>query len=186
MSTIRIAGTIDDSIVDGPGLRYVVFFQGCSHHCPNCHNAGTWDFGGGKEQEITDIIEEIAGNPLLTGITLSGGDPMDSAMDACNFLELVKLSCPHLDVWTYTGYSVEELLKDKSSWKYKLLTSTDVLVDGLYIDKLRDLTLSFRGSKNQRLIDMKATLKANKPVLWCGEDSLLKEAGMHDFSGIAS
>lgn len=171
---IRIAGTVNDSIVDGPGLRYTIFFQGCSHHCPDCHNPQTWDFDGGKEVEIEDILAEIKDNPLLSGVTLSGGDPMDQADKIIPLVDTIK-TLSSLDVWCYTGYTFEEIMYPvipygDDGWtehmRRQLAKQVDVLVDGPYIESQRDLTLQFRGSRNQRLIDVPASLKAGKVILW--------------------
>jgi anaerobic ribonucleoside-triphosphate reductase activating protein len=173
MRDIRIAGIVNDSIVDGPGLRYTIFFQGCSHHCKGCQNPQTWDFRGGKRVKIDTILQEICDNPLLTGVTLSGGDPFDSPEDALVLVTAIKDKFPNLDIWAYTGYKYKELLKIKensfykASWQRKmLLEQIDVLVDGRYIAARRDLSLRFRGSSNQRILDVQASLKAGRMILW--------------------
>lgn len=179
MGLLRIAGTVNDSIVDGPGLRYTVFFQGCTHHCKGCHNHHTWPFNGGKLVDAKTIVKEIKDNPLLTGVTFSGGDPFDSPEEAILLAVAIKDACPNLDVWMYTGYLYSELYKAqavkdfKKAWQQKMLLSlADVLVDGPYVEHLRDLTLQFRGSRNQRLIDVKASEKTGWPVMWVDEDAL--------------
>lgn len=170
---IRLAGIVNDSIVDGPGLRYVVFFQGCSHHCKGCHNEQSWDFHGGKLTPVMKIIRDIKENPLLTGVTFSGGDPFDNPNDALVLVTAIKNYLPHLDIWMYTGYRYEELQKTSSgdewkvSWQRKALAEqADIIVDGPYVQARRDLTLLFRGSSNQRIIDVKATRAQGKIVLW--------------------
>lgn len=172
MREIRIAGIVDDSIVDGPGLRYTIFFQGCSHHCKGCQNPQTWDFRGGKRIKIDTILKEIGDNPLISGVTLSGGDPFDSPEDALVLVTAIRNKFPNLDIWAYTGYKYKDLLEKKygsfkESWQRKmLLEQIDILVDGRYIAARRDLSLQFRGSSNQRILDVKASLKAGRMVLW--------------------
>lgn len=171
---MRIAGTVNDSIVDGPGLRYTVFFQGCGHHCKGCHNPQTWKPYGGKEVTLADIATEICANPLLSGITLSGGDPLyeSNVYDALSLAHLIKTAKPKMDVWCYTGYTFDEIVSNKDSLRYRLLKYVDVLVDGPYVEAKRDLTLLFRGSSNQRLIDVQASLKTGKIILRQDEDEL--------------
>ena len=159
---IRIAGLSDDSIVDGEGIRFTIFTQGCPHHCVGCHNPETWDFSGGQEMDTTEIVEKIFKNPLLQGITLSGGDPFCQPKPLIEVCKAVREK--GLDVWAFSGWTIEEILKDSS--KNALLEQTDVLVDGRFVLEERDLSLLFRGSRNQRLIDVPRTLKEGKVVLW--------------------
>ena len=148
---IRIAGTVDDSIVDGPGIRYTVFVQGCSHHCPGCHNPHTHDFAGGRVVDTEEIVAQMRGNPLLDGLTLSGGEPFEQP-DAC--VELARQAhALGLNVWCYTGYKYEQLLAGDAS-RQALLSELDVLVDGPFLLAERSLDLLYRGSRNQRLIDV--------------------------------
>ena len=163
--TIRIAGVVKESIVDGPGLRFAVFTQGCAHHCPECHNPETWDFDGGYDCEIEKILKAMDENPLLDGITMSGGDPMyqpEAGYSLCS-----KVKEKGLNVVVFTGYTYEELmeLEKKDPWIGKFLEVTDILIDGRYDKELRDLTLLFRGSQNQRVIDMEASRKEGRVVL---------------------
>lgn len=160
---IRIAGTASDSIVDGTGLRYTIFTQGCCHHCPGCHNPETHDLSGGKEMDTKDIIAEFKKNPLMSGITLSGGEPFLQPQ-AC--LELAKAAhAIGRDVWAYTGYTLEELRGKADADVDALLDEVDVLVDGRFVMEDRSLELRFRGSRNQRIIDMKKTGRGS-PVDW--------------------
>ncbi len=163
--TIRIAGVVRESIVDGPGLRFAVFTQGCAHHCPECQNPETWDFDGGYECEIDKIINAMDENPLLDGITMSGGDPLYQAEASYSLCSKVKEK--GLNVVVFTGYTYEELmeLEKKDPWIEKLLSVTDILIDGRYEKDKRDLTLIFRGSQNQRVIDMNASREQGKPVI---------------------
>jgi len=152
--TVRIAGVVRESIVDGPGLRFAIFSQGCPRRCKGCHNEAAQDFGGGYDCEMTRIMEEIDANPLLSGVTFTGGEPY------CRPREFYKLGVAiknrNLDIVAYTGYTLEELqeLAQKDEDVKKLLGIVDYLVDGPFILEERDLTLQFRGSRNQRFIRM--------------------------------
>lgn len=143
---IRIAGIQKESCVDGEGLRYVVFMQGCKRNCKGCHNPNTHDLNGGIIVDTSDIIAEIKKNPLLQGVTLSGGEPLLQIAPAAEIASAAKAI--GLNVWLYTGYKFEDIPTDAD----ELLKSVDVVVDGEYIEPQRDLTLAFRGSKNQRVI----------------------------------
>ncbi|HAZ06670.1 MAG TPA: anaerobic ribonucleoside-triphosphate reductase activating protein [Acetobacterium sp.] len=162
-SQIRIAGVVKESIVDGPGIRFVVFAQGCLHHCEGCHNPATHDLSGGHLVSIDTIIAEMKKNPLLDGITLSGGEPF---LQPEGFSELAKCAqAAGYHVMTYTGYTYETLLaQPEQSWQ-QLLEHTDLLVDGRFEAEQKSLLLKFRGSKNQRIIDVKKSLQKNHLVL---------------------
>lgn len=164
---LRIAGTVQDSIVDGPGLRYVVFTQGCPHHCPGCHNPQTHDFQGGKEADTGLILEQISQNPVLSGVTFSGGEPFAQAEALVPLAETVKDMGKHLMV--YTGYLLEDLWSMEDSHVKRLLELTDILVDGPYIQAERDLTLPYRGSSNQRVIDLGKSRQEGRIVLYRSE-----------------
>ena len=164
---IRLAADLQsDSIVDGPGLRAVLWTQGCAHHCHGCQNPGTWDFNGGGLVPIDMVIEAIDELEYQDGITFSGGDPMFQP-EAC--LKVAK-HCKEkgLNIWVYTGFTYEELIElSKKKPVYKeFLSLIDVLVDGRFILEERDLSLLFRGSRNQRLIDMPKTLKTGVVTLF--------------------
>ncbi len=158
---IRVAGIIQESIVDGPGIRLVVFTQGCRHNCKGCHNPQTHDFSGGYEISIDEILNILKSNPLLDGITLSGGDPFEQPDSCCYLAEKVREL--GLNVVTYTGYTYENLLKKKEF--INLLLNTDILIDGKFELSEKDLTIPFRGSRNQRIIDVKRSLESGKPCL---------------------
>ncbi len=161
---IRIAGTVNDSIVDGPGLRFTVFTQGCSHCCPGCHNPETHDPAGGHEEDTAEIVARMKKNPLLSGVTLSGGDPLEQSA-AC--LEIARgAHAAGLNVWAYTGYTWEQLMKKNDPDQQALIREVDVLVDGPFILAKRSLELNYCGSSNQRLIDVKQTLAQGKIVCW--------------------
>ncbi|HVI42402.1 MAG TPA: anaerobic ribonucleoside-triphosphate reductase activating protein [Anaerovoracaceae bacterium] len=152
--TVRIAGIIRESIVDGPGLRFTVFFQGCPHRCKGCHNESTHDFHGGYDCELSNILTEIDKNPLLSGVTFSGGEPFCQPKE---FYKLgIEIKARGLDIVAYSGYTLEELQRMAKKDKYieKLLEIIDYLVDGPFILEEKDLTLEFRGSRNQRFIRM--------------------------------
>lgn len=158
-STIRIAGIVRESIVDGPGLRFVVFCQGCPHGCKGCHNQETHDFSGGYDCDMEKILDAVAANPLLDGVTFSGGEPMCQPEAFAALAAALKEQNPGLNIVVYSGYTYETLLtmsKERPAIG-ALLDLTDLLIDGRYVEAERDLTLQFRGSKNQRLIDMRAT-----------------------------
>ncbi|MGN0538725.1 MAG: anaerobic ribonucleoside-triphosphate reductase activating protein [Candidatus Fimenecus sp.] len=165
MSTpLRLAGVIRESVVDGPGWRFVVFSQGCRHNCEGCHNPQTHDFNGGYMSDVDKIIGEIKKDPLLKGVTLSGGDPFEQAE---NFSVLAKeVHALGLDVVTYTGYTFEQLYKGmekNEGWRH-LLSETDILIDGKFVLAKKSLNCKFRGSTNQRVIDAKKSLAAGKAV----------------------
>ena len=161
---ISLSGVTGDSIVDGPGLRLTIFTQGCLHHCPGCHNPQTHDPEGGSWADTEDILAAAAENPLLDGITLSGGDPFMQPVPCLALAEGAhKIG---LNVWTYTGYTWEALLEENHAEKLELLKETDVLVDGPFLLAERSLELRFCGSRNQRLIDVKKSLAEGKVVLW--------------------
>ena len=161
---ISLSGVTGDSIVDGPGLRLTIFTQGCLHHCPGCHNPQTHDPEGGSWADTEDILAAAGENPLLDGITLSGGDPFLQPVPCLALAEGAhKIG---LNVWTYTGYTWEALLEENDAEKLALLKETDVLVDGPFLLAERSLELRFCGSRNQRLIDVKKSLAEDKVVLW--------------------
>ena len=161
---MKIAGLIQDSIVDGPGLRFVVFTQGCDIGCAGCHNPGAIDIDGGMEMTIEEIASVMDSNPLTDGLTLSGGEPF---MQAANCSQLAAAAHARgKDVWTYTGSCFEELLiKAKTdSAIMALLEQTDVLVDGRFVLEERTLSEKWRGSKNQRFVDVHKSLAACRTV----------------------
>lgn len=158
-----IAGVEEESTVDGPGFRYTIFTQGCPHACPGCHNPQTHPFTGGYETDTDELLSDILANPLLRGVTFSGGEPF------CQPEPLAALGRQlhersRLDVFTYTGYTIEELFQQENPAVRDLLEQTDYLIDGRYVQALRDLTLRFRGSSNQRILDVKKSLAADGAV----------------------
>ena len=161
---IRLAGIVEESVVDGDGIRFVVFCQGCTHGCIGCHNKQSWDIDGGYVDTVESVVKRIECNPLLSGVTLSGGEPL---LQPTPLLQLCRYCCNiGLSVWCYTGYSWEQVVdmchtqRDVAS----LIGCIDVLVDGKYQQDNRDETLRFRGSRNQRLIDVKRSLVVGHAV----------------------
>ena len=156
---IRLAGLTADSIVDGPGMRLTVFTQGCVHACPGCHNPSAHALDGGTLAETDDILAQLARNALQAGITLSGGEPFLQP-EAC--LALAEgVHAQGKTVWAFTGWTWEELLREDDPARMALLRAVDVLVDGPFLLAERTLELPFRGSRNQRLIDVPRSLAAS-------------------------
>lgn len=164
---LRIAGIQQDSIVDGPGIRYVIFTQGCPHHCPGCHNPQTHDPEGGREADVQEILAQIAGNPLASGVTFSGGEPFLQAEALVPVAEEVKKLGKHLMI--YTGYLYGQLAASDEPGVRRLLELADILVDGPFVLEERDLTLTYRGSSNQRVIDLVKTRESGEIVLYRSE-----------------
>ncbi|MGN1400268.1 MAG: anaerobic ribonucleoside-triphosphate reductase activating protein [Bacillus sp. (in: firmicutes)] len=164
---IRLAGPLTrDSIVDGPGLRTVIWTQGCIHQCKGCHNPATHDLNAGTIVQVEDVIEQIRNVKLQRGITLSGGDPMLQAASLVPIAREAKQL--GLDVWCYTGFRWEQLMNERAmdhQARLQLLSYIDVLIDGRFVEELKSVDLRFRGSSNQRIIDVSQSLKTGMPVL---------------------
>ena len=162
MSELRIAGTVEESVVDGPGFRYVIFTQGCPHHCEGCHNPQTHAFEGGTVTDTQELLEHITQNPFLDGVTFSGGEPF---CQPAALAELARgLHRRGMTVMTYSGYTYEQLCASEDKAVHDLLEQTDILVDGRFVLAQRDMTLRFRGSTNQRLIDLARTREQGEIV----------------------
>ena len=161
--TLQVAGIVKESIVDGPGIRYAVFVQGCPHHCPGCHNPQSLPFQGGREMDTQDIFAQFQGNPILKGITLSGGEPFCQPEPLAHLARLVHGAGK--DVTVFTGYTYEQLLEKQDPEIDALLGETDVLIDGPFLEDQKHLELVFRGSENQRLIDLNATRREGRVML---------------------
>lgn len=160
---LRVAGIIKESVVDGPGFRYVIFAQGCNHGCKGCHNPETHKLEGGYAVDTESIIADIKNSKYIDGVTFSGGEPF---LQAETFIKIAQeLKTAGVNIVCYTGYTFEQLLESQNESFIKLLKYTDILIDGPYIEELRDLGLTFRGSANQRIIDVKSSLKENKVVV---------------------
>ena len=168
---LDLAGIAQDSIVDGPGIRTAVFCQGCPHHCEGCHNPETWEFGCGTPMEVDAVLEIIKSNPLCRGVTFSGGEPFSQAAALAELGRRLKEA--GYEVASYTGYTFEQLM-DGTQAQRDLLATLDVLIDGPFVLAERSLELNFRGSRNQRVLNVPESLKAGRPVAetsprWLGE-----------------
>ena len=168
---LDLSGIVTDSIVDGPGIRTAIFCQGCPHHCPGCHNPETWEFGCGTPMEEEAILEIVRANPLCRGVTFSGGEPFAQAEGFAKLARLLKVQ--GYEVASYSGYTFEELLEGSEAQK-ELLASIDILIDGPFVLAERSLEVPFRGSRNQRILDVPKSLAAGKAVpttspRWLGE-----------------
>ena len=157
-----------NDIANGIGVGCVLWVSGCDIHCKNCHNQSTWDFNSGQlftEDTMQEILLTLT-KPYISRLTLSGGHPLDphNAPKVLEIVKRVKMVFPNKDIWIYSGYEWENIIKDETL--REILKYTDVLVDGAYIDELRDISLAFRGSSNQRIIDVQKTLDSNEVVLW--------------------
>ena len=168
---LELSGIVGDSIVDGPGIRTTVFAQGCPHHCEGCHNPETWEFGCGTQVSVEAIVETVQANPLCRGVTFSGGEPFAQAEGFAQLARLLKEK--GYGVASYSGYTFEQLLHGTNAQR-ALLESIDVLIDGPFVMSLKSLELSFRGSRNQRIVDVPASLARGEAVQitsgrWAGE-----------------
>lgn len=150
--------------MDGPGFRTSIYLAGCRHHCPGCHNPGSWDPAGGHPMTVDELMQIIVADPFAH-VTLSGGDPLFQAAACTELCRRVKAETDKT-IWCYTGYTWETLMREADADIMPLLQSLDVLVDGPFIQSLRDTDLLFRGSSNQRLIDVPASLARGEVVLW--------------------
>ncbi len=162
---LRIAGIEPESFVDGPGIRFTIFTQGCSHHCPGCHNPQTHDFEGGHFISLTELLSMIEENPLLDGVTLSGGDPMFQASSLVPLAREIKERGMNLVI--FTGFTYERLMamKDEKPEMLELLSFADILIDGPFVMAKRCMDIKFRGSTNQRIIDVQESLTQGRAVL---------------------
>ena len=191
---LRIAGIERESIVDGEGYRFTIFTQGCNHKCYKCQNPSTWDFNAGTvadDKYISDMLNEILNDPVLDGVTLSGGDPFYQAKDLIKICKYLKSK--NINIWAYTGFIFEDFLiykkniqtlkKDRNAsieinpssneinkYMIELLKYIDVLVDGPFIEEKKSLEVHYRGSTNQRLIDVKKSLRREKVVIYQLQD----------------
>lgn len=156
------------SVSNGLGVRTVLWVSGCDIHCKNCHNQATWDFNSGipfTKDTIQELLYDLS-KPYIKGLTLSGGHPLDplNAPEVLKIVKRIKMVFPNKDIWIYSGYVWENIIKDETL--REIMKYTDVLVDGSYVDELRDISLPFKGSSNQRIIDVSKSLKANEVILW--------------------
>ena len=163
-NTIRLSGIAYESLVNGPGIRRVFFSQGCNHNCKGCFNPETHDFSGGEEKNIKELIEDVYKNPMIKGITFSGGDPFERAEEFSYMAKAFKEK--GLNIWSYTGYKFEYIIDNldkRNGWK-DLINNLDVLVDGRFEEDKAIEGLRFRGSTNQRIIDVKESLRTGDIV----------------------
>ena len=158
---IRVLDIIEDTMVDGPGFRTSIYCAGCRHKCPGCHNPQSWAFEQGREMSVEEIMRVIEADPFAN-VTFSGGDPMYQAAEFANLAREIHRRT-NKDIWCFTGFTFESLIQPDQR---ELLEELDVLVDGPFIKKLRDPDLLFRGSSNQRLIDVQKSLYASRTILW--------------------
>lgn len=162
-----VSGIIWESVVDGDGIRTTIFISGCEHNCIGCQNPLTHNFQYGVEftkDKQMEVVNKVKNNPLIDGITLSGGDAMFSPKDTVDFVKLFKEYCPQMNIWIYTGFTFEQIILDPP--RLELLKLCDVLVDGKFIGSQRDLSGAFKGSVNQRILDVKQSIKQNKAVTY--------------------
>lgn len=163
-NTIRLSGIAYESLVNGPGMRRVFFSQGCNHKCSGCFNEDTHDFSGGEDRDMDDLIKDVLENPILKGVTFSGGDPLERAEEFAYMAKAFKKS--GLNIWSYTGYTFEYILRnmnERKGWK-ELLENIDVLVDGRFDETKTQDGLKYRGSTNQRIIDVRESLKNGEVI----------------------
>lgn len=159
---IRTAGLVNDSVTDGPGLRFTLFVQGCPRSCPGCHNPETQAASGGTLMTGEEVFAQVQANPLLGGVTLSGGEPFSQAAALVPLARRIKGL--GLELAAYSGYTFEELSAHPGSQEYQLLELVDVLVDGPFVLERMNLELPFRGSENQRILNVAASLAAGRAV----------------------
>ena len=156
---MKLCGIEMDSVVDGPGVRMTIFFQGCPHHCEGCHNPETWDYDAEcLEMSVKDVLKLFDEDSILSGVTLSGGEPL-SPRNFEEIFELVRaIKERNKNVWIYSGYTIDKVLEKYPVLRTELFPYVDVMVDGPFVLKERDLLLDFKGSRNQRLIDVQKYL----------------------------
>ncbi len=159
---INVAGLEEDSITDGPGLRYVVFAQGCPHRCDGCHNPQTHDFSAGQKYSVEEIFARICRNPLTRGVTFSGGEPFCQAAAFAELGRMLKES--GLETAVYSGFTFEQLRDNPDPGVQELLNTADILIDGRFVAELKSLELPFRGSSNQRIIDLPSSMASGHAV----------------------
>ena len=161
---IRVLDIAYETMADGPGLRTSIYCAGCAHHCPGCHNPQSWDFNGGNEMSVEALLDIIKEDEFAN-VTFSGGDPLYQVEAFTELARRIKEET-NKTIWCYTGYTWESLMAKNDPVVMSLLENLDVLVDGPFIQSLRDTSLLFRGSSNQRLIDVKKSLSSGHVVEW--------------------
>lgn len=169
---MNVSGINFESIADGEGVRVVVFISGCLHNCKGCHNPASHSFTAGQPftSDLQDkIVAYIKNTPFISGLTLSGGDPMYSAEELIPFVQKLRSEVDGVTVWIYSGFLYEEIKQNEEM--SELLKQCDVLVDGEFVLEQRDITLAYKGSQNQRIIDVQKSITDNKIILYEGENS---------------
>ena len=162
---MRVAGVIRDSLVNGEGIRDVLFVQGCPHHCKGCHNMNTWSIDGGKKLTTQELVDTFKDSP--NNITISGGEPFDQWCEMLDFMYWIRAIHHDKRFWIYTGYKYEQI---KWIVENYFLSYVDVIVDGEYIEDMKKPNCLYRGSSNQRLIDVRKTVENGNIVLWEEKD----------------
>lgn len=170
---LNVAGIVGESIVDGPGIRLTVFCQGCPHHCPGCQNPETWVFEERTSMDTTEILEMVQKNPLIRGVTLSGGEPFAQPLECAELAQMLHQN--GYEVAAYSGYTFEQLLEGSAEQR-KLLENIDILVDGPFLQEERSLDVLFRGSRNQRVINVPLSLESKSAICetaerWVGSEN---------------
>ncbi|GIP49954.1 anaerobic ribonucleotide reductase-activating protein [compost metagenome] len=166
---MNLCGYYPESINEGEGLRAAIFISGCRHYCKGCFSPKTWNFDYGEPftlEREAEIIHDVKNNPLLSGLSILGGDPFFSAAEVSGFIDRLVAETGPVSIWIYSGYTYEEIIERSGSPEYELLRRCEVLVDGRFVEELRDPSLLYRGSSNQRLVDIQQSLRQGKPVLW--------------------
>lgn len=163
---MKMAGFYDESISNGLGWRAVLFVSGCPHGCPGCQNKEAQNFNYGEEFQKQEIIDKIKENSILKGITISGGEPLckENIPEVLDFIKDLKTQKPNFNVWCYTGYTLEELKNRQDPVTQECLKQIDVLVDGEFVESKKKPDLKFKGSENQRIIDLNKTMQENKII----------------------
>jgi anaerobic ribonucleoside-triphosphate reductase activating protein len=163
---LKIGGFLENSLVNGDGIRSVIFVSGCRHNCASCQNEFMQDFNYGEDVSIDDIVKRIKRNmPIIKGVTFSGGEPFESAQALSKLSEVVRAL--GLNVWCYSGYTYNEIINSGDNDKLRFLNFIDVLIDGKFDEGLMEGTSKYTGSSNQRIIDVEKSILENEIVLWC-------------------
>lgn len=163
---MKMAGFYDESMSNGTGWRAVLFVSGCPHRCPGCHNLEAQDYNYGEDFNKEEIIDRICDNPILKGITISGGEPLckENITEVLSFIKDVKQVRPNFNVWCYSGYTLEQLQKRNDEVTKETLKNIDILVDGRFMQEKKNPTLKFKGSENQRILDVQKCLNEHKII----------------------
>lgn len=171
MIKIRYAKIRSMDISNGEGIGISLFTQGCHFHCKNCFNTETWDFNGGKEwsEEVKKDFLRLAENPHIKRISLLGGEPLadENLNDVLDLVNEIRLSFPQKNIWLYSGFTWDEVFNGDKEIRKEIISKCDVMIDGRYVDELRDISLKWRGSNNQNVIDVQESIKQERFTLYC-------------------